>query len=86
MTRPQDAALAAALEYQYRELAAFAARAERMRAELVPPPTAAWRGSARRAYETSLQSISAALDQAVASLRSAHGHTSSALAEVASRA
>ncbi|MDO7883146.1 hypothetical protein [Antiquaquibacter soli] len=83
---PQDAALAAALEYQYRELALVVARAERMRAELVPPPTSAWRGSARRAFETAMQSIAAALDEAVASLHSARGNTASALGQVNSRA
>ncbi|MGX5681725.1 hypothetical protein [Schumannella luteola] len=83
---PQDAALAASLEYQYSQLAAFVARAERIRAELVPPPTSTWRGGARRAYETAMHSLATALDQAVAALSSARGHTGSALGEVTSRA
>lgn len=84
MTRPQDARLAAALEYQYTQLFALLARADRLRL-LIPPPTATWRGSARRAYETGLQGVAASLDAAIGSLRSAHGNTGSAMVEVNSR-
>lgn len=84
MTRPQDAPLLASLEFQYRELAAFAARAERLRAELVPPPSA-WHGAARRAFDAGMQGVTASLDDALATLRSAHGHTGDALMEVHAR-
>jgi hypothetical protein len=85
MTRPEDAPLIAALQYQHHELELLLARVERMRCELVPPPTAAWRGSARRAFSTGMQGIASAVDSAEESLRSAHGHTGVALMEVGLR-
>lgn len=86
MTRPQDAPLVVSLEHQYRELTALAARAERLRAEHLPPPTTTWRGAARRAYDIATTGLVASLDDLVVSLRSAQVGTGDALGEVESRA
>lgn len=85
MTSSQDAALAAALEHQYRQLAVFAARAERLRT-LVPPPTSLWRGAAQRAFEAATQSIGTAVDETRSALLSAQAAMRTAIAEVESRA
>lgn len=85
MTRPEDAPLVAALQYQLQQLEVLVARVERMRQDLVPPPTSAWRGTARRAFSTGMQVIASAVDSAAEEVRAAHGHTAVALVEVGAR-
>lgn len=85
MTQPQDAPLLAALETQLRDLAAVLQRLEAARRDLVPGPADFWRGSARHAYDTAIETIGTTADAGVAALRSARDHAGSAVAVVVNR-
>ncbi len=85
MTQPQDAPLLAALETQLRDLATVLQRLEAARRDLVPGPADFWRGSARHAYDTAIETIGTTVDAGVAALRSARDRTGSAVAVVVNR-
>lgn len=85
MTQPQDAALLAALEAQALQLTAVLQRLQVAKRDLVPPPANFWRGSARQAYDTAVETIGTTMDAGVAAVRSARDRTSSAVAVVVDR-
>ena len=85
MTQPQDAALIAALETQHRELSAVLHRLELARRDLVPARADLWRGAARQAYDTALETLAATVDAGLAAVRSARENTAAAIAGVAGR-
>jgi hypothetical protein len=85
MTQPQDAALIAALEAQHRELTAVLHRLEVARRDLVPARADIWRGPARRAYDTALETITTTVDAGLAAVRSARENTAAAITGVAGR-
>jgi|GEM_PF-1641472 len=80
MTEPQNAAVIAALEAQARQLTAVLRRLEVARRDLVPGPADFWRGSARHAYDTAVETIGTTTDAGVAAVRSARDRTSAAIA------
>ena len=86
MSRPEDGALIAALEVQYRELGALLARLRRARRELIPDPAAHWRGAARRAHDAAVDALARAVDEAIAAGQCARERTGAAIAQVNSRA
>lgn len=85
MTQPQDAALIAALETQHRQLTAVLHRLEMARRDLVPARSDIWRGPARRAYDTALETITTSVDVGLAAVRSARENTAAAITGVAGR-
>ncbi|MCU1579921.1 MAG: hypothetical protein JWP19_2125 [Rhodoglobus sp.] len=85
MTEPQDAALIAALETQQRQLTAVLHRLEVARRDLVPARAGIWRGPARRAYDSALETITTTVDAGLTVVRSARENTAAAIAGVAGR-
>jgi len=86
MTRPQDAAMLAALERQHRDLSIVLARLERARRDLIPPPATFWRGTARHAYDAALDGLARTVDAGVAAVRASRDHTQAAIARIVSHA
>lgn len=84
MTPPPDPALVPLLEHQLAELAAVLSSLECARHDLLPTPDSAWRGLAHQAYADAMQGLSAAVDRADSSLRSARALTALALRACAS--
>ena len=85
MPAPDDAALLSALESQVHRLGAVLHRLEVAKRDLVPGPAGFWRGSARAAYDTAVETIGTTVDAGLAAVRSAHDRTAAAIAEVVGR-
>lgn len=85
MTRPEDAAVLAALETQHHELTTLLSRLTRARTELVPPPAIFWRGTARHAYDSALDGLGLTVDAGIAAVRSARDNTHTAITQLVAR-
>ncbi|MGV8895017.1 MAG: hypothetical protein ACOH10_10840 [Rhodoglobus sp.] len=71
-----------ALESQVRDLTHLLWRLERARRVLVPGPVDFWRGLTRLAFDSAVGGLEAALDDAIAAIRSAISSTRAALADL----
>jgi hypothetical protein len=80
-----NSGLVLALEMQQRQLELVLMRLEVARRDLIPPPAAFWRGSARHTYDAGIDALRGTVDAAVAAVASARNRTAVAIAELVSR-
>ena len=85
MTRPEDAAVLAALETQSGELSAVLARLEAARSTLIPVAGSFWQGAARLAAQSALEALAMTVDAGIAAVRSARDRTDAAIVGMAAR-
>lgn len=82
MIPPVDATLLSALQQQYQALDTALARLDIARASLLPGPATFWRGTARNAYNSAIETLATTVDTARASLQLARAHTGQALSRM----